>query len=63
MLWNVYVIEDGECHQLNSQPFDSEMVALAIDQLDSADAITLVRCKADLDFDSAETEAAHDLRS
>ena len=42
MLWNVYVIDDGASVQLNSEPYDADQVAAAINLLDGAGAVTLV---------------------
>ena len=44
MLWNVYVIEAGECRKLNSEPYDADMVSLAIEQLCDCESVMLIPC-------------------
>lgn len=42
MLWNVYVIADEECRQLNGEPYDSEQVAAALATLEDVTAVNLI---------------------
>lgn len=42
MLWNVYVVEDGACIKLNSEPYDPEQLALALTALATIQPIMLV---------------------
>lgn len=43
MLWNVFVFAHGRCMQINSTPYDSEQVALAIDSIDDVATFMLMR--------------------
>lgn len=48
MLWNVYVIGDGECRKLNDEPYEADMIGMALEQLAAAavpvDSVSLVPC-------------------
>lgn len=37
VMWNVFVIDNGECQRLNSQPYDIEQIAELLDQLAELD--------------------------
>ena len=41
-MWNVFLIEDGECTKLNSEPYDTEQIAELFDQLDEVEAATVL---------------------
>lgn len=43
MLWNVYVVDQaGECVKYNSEPYDSEEVAIVLETLDDVVSIQLI---------------------
>jgi len=58
-MWNVFVIDNGECERVNSQPYDIEQIAQLLNELAELDEplgsvlITEVRCSPRVPFASA----------
>jgi hypothetical protein len=43
MMWNVYVCNGGSCDRINSQPYDSEQVAMLLETLNGVAMLLLLR--------------------
>lgn len=49
MLWNVFLIEDGECSRFNSEPYDAAEIGMVLNMLNGQTVILVPESAVEFD--------------